>query len=302
MQPDAELRRVSSEQHGGVTREQAIACGVSVHRSQHRIEQGQYRWLGSGAYVVAGTPDTWHRRVSAAVFSTGLNAAASHETAAELLGLTTRRGAKIEVITPRWTREHRGFIVHESRDLIPADVVTVDGIPTTMAARTIVDLGASGPLWLIASCLDTGLRKAIVTLDEVDGVISRVAKRGRRGVGVVRPLVQERRQWVGRTESELEDAFKRLIITSGLPMPESQFEVVDRFGDFVSRADFAYPQARVLIELDGVAFHMDRETFQRDREKQNRAELLGWRVLRYTWQDVIERRQVVAPQLRSILA
>ena len=300
--PDERLSRIASKQHGVFTREQALTSDLSLHRIQHRLDRGQYLSLGSGAYLVAGTPNTWHRRVSAAVQSTGSDAAASHQTAAELLGLTSLRGKHVEVITPRWTREHRDFTVHESRDLIPEDVVIVDGMPTPVPARTIVDLGATARLWLIVSCLDTGLRKAIVTLDEVEGFIARVARKGRRGVGVVRPLIRERRQWAGKTESELEDAFRRLVMLASLPLPVAQFEVVDRFGDFVSRADFAYPEARILIELDGEAYHMDPETFQRDRDKQNRAELLGWRVLRYTWRDVIERRRVVEQQLRSVLA
>ena len=37
-----------------------------------------------------------------------------------------------------------------------------------------------------------------------------------------------------------------------------------------------------LCELDGERYHMDRETFQRDRAKQNRVHALGWTVYRFT--------------------
>lgn len=68
--------------------------------------------------------------------------------------------------------------------------------------------------------------------------------------------------------------------------PLAQHRVCDAQGRFVARVDFAFPTEMVAIELDGVAFHSDGDSFQRDRERQNRLTLLGWRVLRFTYWDV----------------
>ena len=177
----------------------------------------------------------------------------------------------------------------------------VDGIPTTDPTRTVVDLGATAR-WLVPGALGNAVREGMTSLAQVDSFIARVARRGRRGVGVVRPLISERRQWENRTESQLEDEFTKIVGDFDLPAPMPQFIVRDESGGFVCRVDFAYPDHRVLIELDGFAYHGDEGTFQSDRTKQNRTQLLGWSILRYTWRDVLDRPGIVAAEIRSVLA
>jgi hypothetical protein len=235
------------------------------------------------------------------VLSSGDGAAASHQTAAFFHSMTPRKGPAIEVVVRRWTREHREHTVHESKDLVEDHVVVVDGIRVTHAVRTIVDLGASAPPWLVESCLDEGLRRELFTIGEVEGFVRRVAKRGRRGVGVIRPILAER-SWLGiRTESPLEDAFLKIVSGSSLPLPVAQYQVSHN-GRLVCRADFAYPERRLLIELDGAHWHIDRSRFQADRSKQNRAVTLGWTVMRYTWEDVTHNGHVIVGQLQTLLA
>ena len=84
-------------------------------------------------------------------------------------------------------------------------------------------------------------------------------------------------------------------------IPELQYDVRDRDGRFVCRADFAYPTHRLLIELDSEAHHLDRLTFRRDRAKQNRAVVLGWTVLRYTWWDVKNEGDRVVSEIAAQL-
>jgi very-short-patch-repair endonuclease len=190
--------------------------------------------------------------------------------------------------------------MHESLDLLPEDVVERSAIPITSAVRTVVDLGASNR-WAVESALEEGIRRGLFGLGDVEEFVARVGRRGRRGVGVIRPLLQARRRWDKVTESALEDMFRKLVTEEGLADPQPQFEVRDEYGGLVCRADFAYPSVRVLIELDSEAHHLDRLTFRRDRSKQNRAVVLGWTVLRYTWWDLADRRYDVAAEVRSLL-
>ncbi len=104
------------------------------------------------------------------------------------------------------------------------------------------------------------------------------------------------------TESALEDLFRNVVLSFGLPQPHTQFVLRDNNDDFVCRADFAYPQQRLLVELDSEAHHMDRLTFRRDRSKQNRVVALGWTVLRFTWWDLQNRPYEVVDHLRTLLA
>ena len=192
-----------------------------------------------------------------------------------------------------------GFTTHESTDLEVGDAGVVDSIPVTSPVRTVVDLGAVAP-WLVEPALDKGLRDGRFTLEEVSALVSRVARRGRRGVGVIRPLIEARLHWDGLTESELEDLFRRTWGTRQ-PQPTPQHVIRDERNRFVCRADFAFEEHLIRIELDSEAFHMDRPTFRRDRVVQNHTELLGWRTLRYTWWDLIGRPPQVVAEIESAL-
>lgn len=299
--PDQMLATIASAQYGVFTLAQALACGLTERTIERRTGRGAFVRLDPGVFAVGGSPSNWRRGVMAAVLSVNELTAASHRTAAHLWGLTNRRPDRVEVVAKRHERAIRdSFIVHESLDLLQEDIATIDGIPVTSAERTVVDLGAVAPSWMVEACLDTGLRKGLFGLADVGGFVSRVAKRGRRGVGVVRPLLGERLDWKGLTESDLEDLFRRIVSESALPMPEPQYTLRDEHGGFVCRADFAYVKAKALIELDSEKHHMDPATFRRDREKQNRAMALGWRVYRFTWRQLVDTPDEVLAVLAQI--
>ncbi|MCP3994570.1 MAG: DUF559 domain-containing protein [bacterium] len=302
MNSDAELASIATARHGVFSLEHARQVGIPDRTVRDRANLGRYLRLYPGVYSFAGSVPTVRQQMVAAVDSFPELAAISHQTAAELWGLTSRGFRTIEVVTRRWDREHRSRMrVHESLDLIAADVVNLDGIPTTSVERTVVDLGASNK-WLVEYALEQGIRLGLVTLADVEGFMNRVARRGRRGVGVIRPLLKARRKWDSATESALEDRFRKLLDEWGLPVPVLQYNLHDHQGRFVCRADFAYPAARLLIELDSEAHHLDRIAFRRDRGKQNRAVVLGWTVLRYTWWDLEKEAGRVVSEIRSKVA
>ncbi|MGI9584264.1 MAG: hypothetical protein ACR2N7_01585 [Acidimicrobiia bacterium] len=262
-----------------------------------------YDLIHPGTYGLAGSEQTWERSVLAAVLSTTAPSAASHRTAARIWGLTTSVPPNVEVVSARHQRVKRqSFVVHESKDLVPADIVEVDGIPVTTAVRTVVDLGASAPPPFVARCVDSGIRQDLFNAWDVRCFIARVARPGRTGIGTIRPIVTDRLRWSGQTESELEDLFRRLIGETAIPMPESQIVVDDDSGRFVGRFDFGYRDTRVLIELDSKRWHLDPDVFERDREKQNRALALGWTVYRFTWKQITTSPESILGTLASISA
>lgn len=290
-------------QHGVFTRRQAAAAGLNVRTVETRVESGIYERLLPGVYGVVGAPDTWHRQVLAAVLAGSDLSAASHQTAAFLWGMSDRQPGVIEVVSRRHRRvKPEGYRVRESKDIRESDIVAVDGIPVTTAVRTVVDLGASAPEWVVERCLDTGLRNELFTIWDVQRFIVRVARSGRTGVGIARPLVEERLTWKGITESDLEDLLRRIVATMPHPMPQPQFNLLEKNGTFVGRYDFAYPTRLSIIETDSERYHMDPLSFQRDREKQNRAQMLGWTVYRVTWRQLIDDPDSVRAIIASIWA
>lgn len=49
------------------------------------------------------------------------------------------------------------------------------------------------------------------------------------------------------------------------------------------RIDLAFPALKLAIEVDGFAYHSSRDSFERDRQRQNLLVADGWTVLRFTW-------------------
>ncbi len=264
---------------------------------------GTYERLHPHVFGITGTPASWRRSVVAAVLSAGPLSAASHRTAAYPWDLTSSRPTATEVVCRRHLRVRTAdFVVRESKDLVEADIAIIDGVPVTTAVRTVVDLGASAPLGTVARCLDAGLRTRLFTLADVELFVERVAKPGRTGVGIIRPLVEERLMWQSITESTLEDLFRSVVVRAALPMPEPQVELYDSNGRFIGRFDFAFRSHRVLIELDSERWHMDPESFRRDRNKQNRAHAEGWTVYRFTWHQLKQESDQVIDTLASVSA
>jgi very-short-patch-repair endonuclease len=65
--------------------------------------------------------------------------------------------------------------------------------------------------------------------------------------------------------------------------------------------DFAFPGARLAIEVDGWAYHSDVDRFRADRGKGNALVRAGWRLLRFTWHDVVNRPEYVVAEIRAAL-
>jgi len=286
---DKMLSAIARDQRGVFTMRQALAAGLSQRTIRSRVDRGLFERIHPGVFGFAGSGGDWRRSVLAAVLSASAPAAASHRTAAYLWNMTSLRPDRIEVVSRRHLRVHRlPFTVHESKDLLDSDIVAIEGIPVTVASRTVVDLGASASPRFVERCLDTGLRKDLFTAWEVRRFIARVGRPGRTGVGTIRPLIQERLVWATITESDLEDLFRIVVKRSPYPMPETQYRLTAPDGRFVGRFDFAYPQRGALIETDSEGWHMDPVSFQRDREKQNEAHALGWTVYRFTWRQLVD--------------
>jgi very-short-patch-repair endonuclease len=67
------------------------------------------------------------------------------------------------------------------------------------------------------------------------------------------------------------------------------------------KIDFAFPDARLAIEVDGWAYHSDVDRFRADRHKGNALVRAGWRLLRFTWHDLVQRPRYVVAEIRAAL-
>jgi very-short-patch-repair endonuclease len=65
------------------------------------------------------------------------------------------------------------------------------------------------------------------------------------------------------------------------------------------RVDFCFAAQGVVVEVDGVRWHQDPA---RDRVRDNALAALGWRVLRFTWAEVVHEHDRVLAEIRAALA
>lgn len=294
---DAAIGRLASEQHGIITRHQALKLGLGRGAIESRRRTSRWLDVERGVYLIHGAPLTWHAKLTARCLA--LDAVASHRSAAALHGLDRFDSGLVEISVPRWRRVPRGgSIIHESTDLHLFEPQMINGVPTTPIGRLAVDLGAVIEFDRYQRAVTEMVRRKMVTWEDLLDQLIRHSRRGRNGVGVLRALLDERfGADVG--DSVLEGAFLRELHRRGLPRPVAQLTVRDHAG-FVARVDFAYPELRIAIELDGQAWHGE-SVFDADREKRLRLVASGWTVVEITWRMLLDDPAKVFRRLERLI-
>lgn len=287
-------------QHGLITAAQARQAGLTRSAIRHRVAAGRWVRRQPGVYQLVGTASTWESRLLARVLAAGPEALATHRSSAALWQLDGSRLGLPELSIAEGRRFHGppGVRVHRSGDLHLVTPVMRSGVPTTPVARTLLDLGGVVPAPLLHLAVDDARRRGLADWDALLDTLVAHARRGRRGVGSLRALLQAHGDEVRATDS----GFERLVISSlgsaGLPAPLLQHPV--ELGGRRYRIDLAYPERRLAIELDG-AVHLRRDVWEADHERQNALVLAGWTVLRFTWREYERRPADVVAQVSLAL-
>lgn len=77
--------------------------------------------------------------------------------------------------------------------------------------------------------------------------------------------------------------------------------VVEEDGHFIARLDFAYPDMKVAIECQSYEWHSGRQNWEKDIDRHNRLQSLGWIIVYVTWEDLQHRPNIVAERVRIAL-
>ncbi len=252
-------------------------------------------------FAFSGSPATWERSLTAAVLAGGSAAAVSHRAAARLWEVLADE--TVEISVPR----HRscnleGVTVHRSRDLVDDHISRWKGFPVTKPARTIVDLGAVLPPDELEDVLDRALTKRLLKVAGVEWMLNELSGKGRAGTAVVARMLDERALGKEPADGLLEPRMARLLQKAGLPPAIFQHAVHDPAGRFLAQVDFAYPELLLGIEVDGFETHGTPRAMAKDFVRQNGLVPYGWRVLRFTWAQVVHQPDVVGATIGATLA
>jgi Transcriptional regulator, AbiEi antitoxin len=277
------LRRIIAEQAGVVSRQQLLRAGVSRTTLDSKAKHGLWQRLHPGIYGTFTGTVAWEARLWAAVLYAGPGALLSHETAAEVLGLTDRRCPVIQVTVPasRRVRPPRGAAIHRSTFDYPRWRPQRGIPPHTFYAETIIDLVvAAGDLDDVVAWVSRGIARNLVSERQLKAAVA--ARRRFRWRGQIDEVIE---RVAGGSHFPLEFRYDRDVERAhGLPAATTQMKFVKPDGTKGFR-DRCYEEYGLIVELDGGEFHPAGQRGQ-DRARDNEAAATTGATLRYGWADV----------------
>ena len=287
-------RSAAARQHGVVDWQQLRESGLSRTAIDHRVRSGFLHRKYRGVFAVGHPRLTPEGRWMAAVLAYGDDAALSNASGAALWTLRPSASAWIDVtVASRSGRAKRaGIRVHRSATLCCDEVTEHRGIRVTTVERTLLDIAATLPHPALQRALE---RTEILRLLDTDALHATIPAhprhRGRSNLAAALGLYRDDEM----TRSDLEAFFRDLCARNGLPRPRVN-AMID--GEEV---DFLWADRGLIIETDGRETHLTRAAFERDRAKDVRMTLAGYRVVRFTHRQIEHDRRASAAAVIALL-
>jgi hypothetical protein len=177
--------------------------------------------------------------------------------------------------------------------LRPEEATVHEGIPVTTVARTLFDFAEVAPYEELKRGAEAADRRNLLRLRELESICER--GRGRRALRPVRRLLTELGA-PAEGRSPLEIRFAEFLRKHGLPAPAQNVLVLGH------EVDALWPAAKLIVELDSWEHHGHRAAFERDRARDPKLLLAGYRTIRITHRRLDEEARQVAAELRALLA
>ncbi len=271
------LERVASRQSGRVTWAQLSGLGIPRTVVTRWIRDGYLHRLFPRVYAVGHRARSTEADLAAALLYAGPGAMLSHTTAAWWLGLIDRRPQLIQVSTPRRCRSRPGVRVHRRRAY---DRIWHNGFPVTTVPQTLIDLAVDASLRTVRRALAKADYARILDVPAIQGQLGP----GRPGSAKLRTALREHEPRLARTKSHLETIFVEISEEAGFPLPEINVYIAGW------EVDALWREERIAVEIDGYGNHRSPAQVRRDRRKDLALRAVGVIPLRYSDEQLDERR------------
>ena len=278
-------------QHGVASDRQIRTAGVSLRQQKALLASGVWTRHCPGVVGPSGAPETWERRVKAATLAVP-GAVACGRTAACIHRLDGfRRFPQIKIAVPPSSRkiEIPGVKYTRINQLTATDTETVNGIPVTTVALTLIHLAAGGHN--AAKAMDDALRCGNKP-DVMREVFQRWRGRGVKGPSAVLELLADRvdrrlpRSWFQRLAKDLFAAEAIHLV--------DEWPVFDTTGRRLAELDLANVDLQVGVECQSWEWHGSPSAKRRDLTRKRRLRVLGWEIVDVWWSDLNRMAEVVA--------
>ena len=288
------VRGLAERQHGVVTRAQLVAMGLESRAIDRRVKAGKLKRLHRGVYLV-GLVNPAHAREMAAVLACGPGAFLSHQSAAALWNILAQPAPAppTVTVTARNPGRRSAIKIHRVGALPGDETTTRHRIPVTTPARTLLDLAVHAS----ARELERAVAEAHASnRARRTQLLSLVARHPRhRGVKALRALLEADRD-PALTRSEAEGRLLALIRAARLPHPD----VNARVGDFV--VDILWRDRRLVVEVDGFAYHSSAPAFARDHRREVDLAAAGFQVIRVSRHQIVDEPEATLVRIAQAFA
>jgi hypothetical protein len=283
---DPVIAGLAGAQHGVVSRAQLVALGLSGQAIDRRVHARRLHVIHRGVYAVGHSVLTLEGRWLGAVLAGGTGAVLSHASAAAAWDLRLVGSGAIHVTIPSHAgrRRRTGIKVHRSITLTPEETTTHRGIPITTPARTLIDLSRTLKGRPLEHAIDRADQRRLISFTDLQ----------RANSASVQAVLA--RYSPAPTRSELEERFLKLCDDHGIPRPETNTRIEG------IEVDFVWRDRRLIVEVDGYAYHRSPSAFEADRERDVKLTIADWSVMRFTWAQITRRQRWVAAAIRARMA
>jgi very-short-patch-repair endonuclease len=231
-------------------------------------------------------------RELAAALACGEGAVVSHDWAGAIFGIRPPTSGPIDITIPSCsTRVRPGIRVHRTRRLDAPDTCAHEGVPLTSPARTLLDLAEILPRKELQRAVEQAQILRCVRVDELHAIVARSS--GFHGTSGLRSLLAAE---PALTRSEAERRLLELLRAAEIA-PAATNARVGRH-----EVDFLWTAERLVVEVDGYAYHSNRAAFERDRARDAALQAAGYRVMRATWRQINSSPEALIARVARALA
>ncbi len=296
---------------GVLRRRDLIAAGISDEIQGAMLRRRTLVRLRHGIYVLADRFNEASEAERHRIHLAAAIAAATEPTWVFAASAALVHGLPLPFDVPehlellRQSRQDERSLARPSRHriVLPSTRVTthlVDAVDVTSVGGLPV---VSAPLAALSAARGVSHRRQVALFDAVlwNGAGSRddllrlsEEWRSRGGKAELDAAIERARPGA---QTVLETLSRLILVDQGLPEPQLQMAFHDR-GGLIGYVDMCWPDWHVIGEADGRVKYESRDDLVREKLREDRLRALGFRVVRWMWDDIHQRPEAVAEAIR----
>lgn len=282
--------------------------GLDDAAIRSQLRDGTLTRIRHGVYAVPRglDPESRHLQLIRAVMTrVDPTNVLSHQSAGVLHGLPVQRDDLGVVAMTRRTAGHARagatLRVHGS-PLSDAEVTSVDGLVVTSLARTAFDLARTLEYPRAVAVVDAALSDGLDRAELLQVIGANKGLHGRAGARLAAEFGD------GRAESPAESISRVQFSRFGVPDPVLQFTVAGGDGRAVARTDFAWPDLRLVGEIDGKwkygallrAGQTPEDAIMQEKRREELIREAGYWIVRWDWELMLDGAGLARRVLRAM--